>query len=180
MEDEDGRTEEAYTIMKEMHENKRMRDSYSIFGEHVACKLRSLPSECARNTAEHLISYILFEASMGKHDFGSGFNSQPYSTSSSSSYSPLSVTVPSPVYYPDPHAAQYTNATETLIQFQNNNQTGPAILATASGPGSTQFTNTTETLLQYQNNNQTGSATLKTASGPGSTQFTNTTNSFTV
>lgn len=164
MDDEDRRTEEAYTIMKEMHENKRMRDSYSIFGEHVACKLRSLPSECARNTAEHLIANILFEASMGQYDFGRSFNSQANSTSSSSSYSPLSVSVPSPGYYPDPHAAQYTNATEALIQFQNNNQTGPATLAPESGPGSTQCnTNTTETLLQYENNGQTGSDILAKA-----------------
>lgn len=31
--------DEAYSIMKEMHGNKRERNEYTLFGEHIALKL---------------------------------------------------------------------------------------------------------------------------------------------
>ncbi|GAB6018448.1 hypothetical protein CHUAL_000153 [Chamberlinius hualienensis] len=44
------------------------RDNSDIFGELVAGKLKRLKTEHARNTVEHLISNILWEASLGKYD----------------------------------------------------------------------------------------------------------------
>lgn len=44
------------------------RDNSDIFGELVAGKLKRLKTDHARNTVEHLISNVLWEASLGKYD----------------------------------------------------------------------------------------------------------------
>lgn len=61
------RVDEAYAVMKTL-ENEQHRDRFSIFGEHVACKMRMLRTENAQNMVEHLICHTLWEASLGKYD----------------------------------------------------------------------------------------------------------------
>lgn len=67
--DDHSRKEEAYKIIQDI-QNKRQRDKFDVFGEHMACKIRDLNTTCAQNIVEHLISNILFDASMGKYDYG--------------------------------------------------------------------------------------------------------------
>lgn len=42
------------------------RDEFNIFGEHIANKIRKLPTAHAQNTVQHLISNLLYEAELGK------------------------------------------------------------------------------------------------------------------
>ncbi|XP_050509166.1 uncharacterized protein LOC126886336 [Diabrotica virgifera virgifera] len=63
----DERQEEAYVLLKQL-QNKKPRNRFQIFGELVACKIENLQNENAKNTVEHLISNILYDASMGKYD----------------------------------------------------------------------------------------------------------------
>lgn len=65
----DDEQQEAFAIMKTIFQNKMERDGFHIFGELVSNKLRNLKTEYARNTVEHMISNILFEANMGKYDY---------------------------------------------------------------------------------------------------------------
>ncbi|CAL1671604.1 unnamed protein product [Lasius platythorax] len=60
-------SDEAYTIMKNL-ENKQHRDKFTVFGEHVAYKMRMLRTENAQNIVEHIVCNTLWEASMGKYD----------------------------------------------------------------------------------------------------------------
>lgn len=118
--DNDSRKEEAYNLMKELRDNKRQRDNFDVFGEHVACKIRSLNSPFAQNTVEHIISNTLFEASMGKYDNPGQYyplmpSRSPYrSTPTGSTYSTTPVPSPSPteVYVPD---KQHIGNTSDLI-----------------------------------------------------------------
>lgn len=45
------------------------RDEFNIFGEHIANKIRKLPSVHAQNTVQHLISNLLYEAELGKYNY---------------------------------------------------------------------------------------------------------------
>lgn len=45
------------------------RDEFNIFGEHIANKIRKLPSTHAQNTIQHLISNLLYDAELGKYDY---------------------------------------------------------------------------------------------------------------
>lgn len=47
---------------------KEHRDRFTVFGEHVAYKLRALRTEHSQNMVEHIICNILWEASMGNYD----------------------------------------------------------------------------------------------------------------
>ncbi|KAJ8926163.1 hypothetical protein NQ314_021506, partial [Rhamnusium bicolor] len=95
------RKEEAYTILQDL-KNKRQRDKFDVFGEHVACKVRDLNNTCAQNVVEHLISNILFEASMGKYDRGLSIPTNTYgtvlSTQTDSSYCSTPVLSPPEPY----------------------------------------------------------------------------------
>lgn len=53
------------------------RDEFFIFGEHIANKIRKLPSVHAQNTVQHLISNLLYEAELGKYNYrdrSNGYN----------------------------------------------------------------------------------------------------------
>jgi hypothetical protein len=65
---DDERQEEAYMVLKGLR-NKKPRNRFQVFGEHVALKIESLRTEHAQNTMEHL-----WEASMGKYDNPFGQN----------------------------------------------------------------------------------------------------------
>lgn len=49
-------------------ENKQHRDRFTVFSEHVACKIMMLCTENAQNMVEQIICNTLWEASMGKYD----------------------------------------------------------------------------------------------------------------
>lgn len=71
--------------MKDIYNNKKIRKNSDIFGEFVACKIENLKTDYAKNTVEHLISNILWEASLGKYDLppqSAGPGSQYHMTSS--------------------------------------------------------------------------------------------------
>ncbi|KAL2722353.1 uncharacterized protein V1478_009216 [Vespula squamosa] len=59
---------EDCSTMKRLNYNKEYRDRFTVFGEHVAYKLRSLRTEHSQNMVEHIICNILWEASMGNYD----------------------------------------------------------------------------------------------------------------
>ncbi|XP_066999017.1 uncharacterized protein [Anabrus simplex] len=63
------RDSEQNEVLEHVSTVKKERDNFDIFGELVAHKLRHLRTDYARTTVEHLISNILYEASMGKYDF---------------------------------------------------------------------------------------------------------------
>lgn len=44
------------------------RDECQIFGEYVSSKIRKLRTEYAKNTVQHLINAILYDAFLGKYD----------------------------------------------------------------------------------------------------------------
>lgn len=44
------------------------RDEFNIFGDHIANKIRKLPTIHAQNTVQHLISNLLYEAELGKYN----------------------------------------------------------------------------------------------------------------
>ncbi|CAH0712831.1 unnamed protein product, partial [Brenthis ino] len=58
----------AYNDSNE-REIKKSRNEFTIFGEYVANKIEALNTSYAQNVVEHLISNILFEASIGKYDY---------------------------------------------------------------------------------------------------------------
>lgn len=94
-------------FLKELQQRKT-KDQFSIFGEHVACKIRSLKTEFAKNTVEHLIGNILWEASTGKYDHPYTYNGPPQAhmptATASLGASPYSssMTLSSPEYVPLP------------------------------------------------------------------------------
>ncbi|KAK5648296.1 hypothetical protein RI129_003188 [Pyrocoelia pectoralis] len=68
----------SQTIEKLDVEFNRPKKKASIFGEHVACKIRTLKTEYAQNTVEHLIENILWEASTGKYDQPYAYHGAPH------------------------------------------------------------------------------------------------------
>ncbi|ESO08647.1 hypothetical protein HELRODRAFT_169535 [Helobdella robusta] len=44
------------------------KDEFQIYGEFVACKLRSLPSQLLRSTVQHRISDVIYQAEIGNFD----------------------------------------------------------------------------------------------------------------
>lgn len=112
----DQRQEEAYNLLKEL-QAKKSRNQFTIFGEHVATKIEALKTSYAQNVVEHLISNILFEASIGKYDYPAECMT-PLSTHSHSSHSNLSV-------HTNLSSPQYNNASSPSPQLQNLSQNTP-------------------------------------------------------
>ncbi|XP_046670972.1 uncharacterized protein LOC124360981 [Homalodisca vitripennis] len=74
-------TEEALSIMRSIQGRHKGMDQFKSFGEQVGLRIKDLPSSNAQKIAKHLISNILFEAEMGKYDYGNpigGSYSQPF------------------------------------------------------------------------------------------------------
>ncbi|XP_028144206.2 uncharacterized protein LOC114337857 [Diabrotica virgifera virgifera] len=114
--DDNARKEEAYKIIQDI-QNKRQRDKFDVFGEHMACKIRDLNTTCAQNIVEHLIGNILFDASMGKYDYG-----MPQSTNT---YEPILSMQPST--RPQSHSSYCStpaiSPAETYIQNSSDSST---------------------------------------------------------
>lgn len=58
----------VYKIIQDI-QNKGQRDKFDAFEEHMICKIRDLNTTTTQNVVEHLVSNILFDASMGKYDY---------------------------------------------------------------------------------------------------------------
>lgn len=75
-------TEEALSILRGIQgRHTSGLDQFKTFGELVGLRIKDLPSSNAQKIVKHLISNILFEAEMGKYDYGnplSGNYSQPF------------------------------------------------------------------------------------------------------
>lgn len=59
---------QALSSMNSIIANKKVnqeRDEFTIFGEHVAVKVRKLSSDRVKNIAQHKINSLIFEAEMG-------------------------------------------------------------------------------------------------------------------
>lgn len=54
------------------------RDDYSVFGEHVANKIRKLSNPRTQATVQHLICNMLFDAEMGRLDQPPRIYEQPH------------------------------------------------------------------------------------------------------
>lgn len=80
--------EEAYVVMKKLskyrEEEDQPKDEYDVFGAHVACQIRNLPSKVYQATAKLRINQVLYDLEM-EHLQGSSMNT--YSSSSSRSVS---------------------------------------------------------------------------------------------
>lgn len=111
--DGDEQRQEAYLIMKELYGNKVERDECHIFGELVAGKLRKLKTDYARDAVQHVISNILWEASLGKYDYPqhSYSHSRPQ-TSCSAFHSSVETPMQSPSFHSN-------DSDITLIQHQS-------------------------------------------------------------
>ncbi|XP_064071803.1 uncharacterized protein LOC135193401 [Vanessa tameamea] len=110
--------EGPYDIFKDF-QTKKSRNRFTIFGEHVAAKIEALKSSYAQNVVEHLISNILFEASIGKYDYPAARQMSPFSThSSNSSFSLMHTHAPSP-QYASPPSPQLEYPTQATQQTQN-------------------------------------------------------------
>lgn len=59
--------DEDYHLPEEL-QSKKSRNRFTIFGEYVGTKIEALKSKYSQNVVEHLISNILFDASIGKYD----------------------------------------------------------------------------------------------------------------
>lgn len=110
---------EALATMKNIlvkKESANERDEFTVFGEHVALKLRKLTSNRVRSIVQHKINNLIFEAEMGNseysyNDFSSNsspsllgrsntywYNANPYPSTVSRTYSepcPRSISVES-------------------------------------------------------------------------------------
>ncbi|CAH1970835.1 unnamed protein product [Acanthoscelides obtectus] len=102
----DHEQQEAFAIMKTIYHNKMERDGFHIFGELVSNKLRNLKTDYARNTVEHMISNILFEANMGKYDYPPQYSqSRPQA-----SLSDVRSSVCTPITSPSLHGTESENS----------------------------------------------------------------------
>jgi len=63
----DQRLDEAFEILKRPYPTTTAPDDWSIYGQHVANKLRGYSKQTS-SIVQHLINNIIFEADMGKHD----------------------------------------------------------------------------------------------------------------
>lgn len=52
-----------------MIRNRSERYEYTLFGEQIACKIRKLPTEYSRITAQHHINNLLYEAQLENYNY---------------------------------------------------------------------------------------------------------------
>ncbi|KAL0821400.1 hypothetical protein ABMA28_004883 [Loxostege sticticalis] len=63
-------------MIKMLCKDRKSRDEFTVFGEYIANKLRNINNHGARNTVQHHISNILYNAEMGKYDVVTNTNKQ--------------------------------------------------------------------------------------------------------
>lgn len=104
---------EAYSIMKEIYAGKRERDVFTVFGEHVAMRVRNLPTEHAQVVVQQLINTIIFEAELGKYN--NPDVNQTYVSTMQPSFSPEHKFSPVSQCYTQPDSAQLSELVYTSI-----------------------------------------------------------------
>lgn len=62
------RNQMADEVMKSMLNRQEKRHKFHIFREHIVCKIRKLPTDVSKNTVQHLINNILYDAELGKYN----------------------------------------------------------------------------------------------------------------
>lgn len=60
--------EEVYEAIKSLQQQYNNRDEHQVFGDLIACKLRKLSTQHARNTVQNLIQNILYKAEQGHYN----------------------------------------------------------------------------------------------------------------
>ncbi|XP_053613681.1 uncharacterized protein LOC128677097 isoform X2 [Plodia interpunctella] len=66
---EETKTGEIYRLVTELYRDRFSKDEFSVFGEHVALKLRKMDNLYARCTAQYHINNILYKAETGEYDY---------------------------------------------------------------------------------------------------------------
>ncbi|CAK1602449.1 unnamed protein product [Parnassius mnemosyne] len=74
---------EAYGIMKELHTERKSRDDFTVFGEHIACRLRNLRDPYTIATVQNQIHNIIFQAEIGLYSGGASTSHNSFQSSSS-------------------------------------------------------------------------------------------------
>ncbi|CAK1596286.1 unnamed protein product [Parnassius mnemosyne] len=74
---------EVYGIMKELHTERKSRDDFTIFGEHIACRLRNLRDPYTIATVQNQIHNIIFQAEIGLYSGGASTSYNSFQSSSS-------------------------------------------------------------------------------------------------
>lgn len=79
--------EKTLEMVDSLIRNRQGVDEYTLFGEQIAIKLRSLKTDYARITVQHHINNLIYEAQMGKYDYpetqNKGYFTTLYSTNQS-------------------------------------------------------------------------------------------------
>lgn len=60
---------ETYNMIKSLQNKTQERDEFSIYGEHVACKLRKLATSHAQIMTQYHINQILHFAELGSYNY---------------------------------------------------------------------------------------------------------------
>jgi hypothetical protein len=85
----DAAIEKTLEMVESLIRNKRDVDEYTLFGEQIAFKLRTLKTDYARITVQHHINNLIYEAQLGKYDHpqtqNQGYYTTQYSTNAQSS-----------------------------------------------------------------------------------------------
>lgn len=79
--EQDPTQQEAVNILQRMYESRKSRDENDAFGEYVSMKLKQIKNSHAKNTAQHHINNILYNATMGQYDFPTTFTDPTASSS---------------------------------------------------------------------------------------------------
>lgn len=72
--------EKTLNMVNSLVHNRKDVDEYTLFGEQIAFKLRSLKTDYARITVQHHINNLIYEAQLGKYDYSQTQNQGYYTT----------------------------------------------------------------------------------------------------
>lgn len=85
----DAAIEKTLEMVDSLIRNRKDVDEYTLFGEQIAFKLRTLKTDYARITVQHHINNLIYEAQLGKYDYpetqNQGYYTTLYSTNAQSS-----------------------------------------------------------------------------------------------
>lgn len=76
----DAAIEKTLEMVDSLIRNRQGVDEYTLFGEQIAIKLRSLKTDYARITVQHHINNLIYEAQMGKYDYSETQNQGHFTT----------------------------------------------------------------------------------------------------
>ncbi|CAH2001424.1 unnamed protein product [Acanthoscelides obtectus] len=108
------KSEEAYTVMKELSSNVKKRDDFDVYGEYVATTLRNLKSKSVQIYAKFEINNILYKAECS--DIQPGTSTTPFATPTPSA-SPATSDQTGTKSYNTPEASSIPSTTPTPVTF---------------------------------------------------------------